>query len=62
MVFKKKMKKKILITGCSGFVGINLILKLNKLKKYSLIGTYYKKKPQLPKNIKLIKFNYHLEL
>ena len=49
------MKKKILITGCSGFVGINLILKLNKLKKYSLIGTYYKKKPQLPKNIKLIK-------
>jgi GDP-L-fucose synthase len=55
MVFKKKMKKKILITGCSGFVGINLILKLNKLKKYSLIGTYYKKKPHLPKNIKLIK-------
>lgn len=50
-----KTKKKILITGCSGFVGKNLLLKLNKIKKYHLVGTYFKNKPKFPKNIKLIK-------
>ncbi len=38
------MKKKILITGGSGFIGINLIKTLDKTKKYEIISTYYKSK------------------
>ena len=48
-------KKKILITGCSGFVGYNLVKKLSKSKRYQIIGTYFKNKPKFKKKIKLIK-------
>ena len=41
------MKKKILITGCAGFIGNKLLRELIKSKKYSLYGidninNYYK--------------------
>ena len=48
-------KKKILITGCSGFVGYNLAQKLSKNNKYQIVGTYFKNKPNLKKKVKLIK-------
>ncbi len=45
MIKKRKIinKKKILVVGGSGFIGINLINKLNK-KKNKLLTTYFKKK------------------
>ena len=39
------MKKKILIFGGSGFVGINLAKFLLK-KNYNILCTYFKKKPK----------------
>ena len=36
-------KKKILVVGGSGFIGINLIKKLDKNKNY-VSATYFKKK------------------
>lgn len=46
------MKKKILITGASGFVGTNLINALKKDKKFLLFGTYFKNRPKYTKNVK----------
>ena len=43
-------KKKILITGGVGFVGINLIKKLIPSKKYDIYATYFMRKPYLFKN------------
>ena len=45
MIKKRKIinKKKLLVVGGSGFIGINLINKLNK-KKNKLLTTYFKKK------------------
>ena len=48
-------KKKILITGCSGFVGYNLAQRLSKSNKYQIVGTYFKNKPKLKKKVKLIR-------
>lgn len=48
-------KKKILITGISGFVGSNLANKLSKNKNFKITGTYFKNKPKIEKNIQLIK-------
>lgn len=48
------MYKKILVLGASGFIGKNIILKLNK-KKFDVTGTYFKNFPKdlKKKNIKL---------
>ena len=45
MIKKRKIinKKNILVTGGSGFIGINLIDKLDK-KKNKVFATYFKKK------------------
>ncbi len=52
------MKKKILITGGSGFIGINLIKTLNKTKKYKIVSTYYKSKNFFKvKGVKYFKVN-----
>ena len=50
------MKKKILIFGGSGFVGINLAKYLLK-KNYNVLCTYYQKKPRNINNIKFVKFD-----
>ena len=47
------MKKKLIILGCSGFIGKNLAIYFSK-KNYNLFGTYNKRKPKL-KKIKLFK-------
>jgi len=46
------MKLKILITGASGFVGINLLKKLSKNKNYKLFGVVNTKNPIIKKNVK----------
>ena len=38
------MKKNLLVTGGSGFIGINLLKELSKLKKYRITATYFKAK------------------
>jgi GDP-L-fucose synthase len=38
------MKKNLLVTGGSGFIGINLLKELSKLKKYKITATYFKAK------------------
>lgn len=50
------MKKKILITGASGFLGVNLISKLSRLNNYEIYGLIKKKtkKENLRKNVKYI--------
>lgn len=48
------MKKKIVITGVSGFIGRNLAEYFSQKKKYSVLGVYKTKKPKI-KNIKFIK-------
>ncbi len=50
------MKKKVLIFGGSGFVGINLSKFLAK-KNYSVVSTYANKKPKNIKNVKFVKFD-----
>ena len=45
--------KKILVCGATGFIGSNLIRKINK--PYKIIAVYNKKKPTYFKNIKWIK-------
>lgn len=49
------MKKKILITGASGFVGTNLINALKTDKRFLLFGTYFKNRPKYSKNVKYFK-------
>jgi GDP-L-fucose synthase len=50
------VKQNLLITGGSGFVGINLLQKLSKLKQYKITATYFKsKKFNRFKNVKYIK-------
>lgn len=52
------MKKNILVTGGSGFVGINLIKMLSKFKKYKITATFFKSKRFYKvKNVKYIKAN-----
>ena len=53
---KKVNKKKIIIVGASGFIGRNLLDKLNKANKHEVIGTYFN---NYQKN--LIKYNHHNE-
>jgi GDP-L-fucose synthase len=48
--------KKILILGCSGFIGKNLGYHFSKKKNYKVYGTYLTKKPNI-KNIKFYKHN-----
>jgi len=36
------MKKNLLVTGGSGFVGTNLLEEFSKLKKYRIFATYFK--------------------
>ena len=54
------MNKKILIVGGSGFLGFNLLLRLNEIKNFKIISVsrkipnYFKKL----KNIKLIKTDF----
>ena len=55
------MKKKILIFGGSGFVGINLAKFLTK-KNYNVLCTYHKKKPKIVSNIKFVKFDLMLDV
>ena len=50
------MKRKILIFGGSGFVGINLAKFLLK-KNYNVLCTYHKKKPKNVNNISFVKFD-----
>ncbi len=50
------MKKKILIFGGSGFVGMNLTKFLSK-KKYNIISTYYKQRPKSMDNVEFVKFD-----
>lgn len=50
------MKKKVLIFGGSGFVGINLTKFLAK-KNFEVVSTYFKKKPKRMKNVSFKKFN-----
>ena len=51
------MKKKILITGASGFLGINLIKKLSKQKSFTIYGLINQKLRKFKKieNVKYIK-------
>ena len=48
--------KKILVLGCSGFIGKNIALHFSKKKNIQLYGTYLKRKPKIS-NIKLYKLN-----
>lgn len=48
--------KKILILGGSGFIGKNLTEYFSK-KKYKVLSTFYKSKPNKIKNVKFIKCN-----
>ena len=48
--------KKILILGCSGFIGKNLGYHFSKKKNYKVYGTYLTKKPNI-KNIKFYKLS-----
>ena len=47
--------KKILICGCSGFIGKNLLNFFAKKKKYEISGQYFNNKPDFKKNIRYIK-------
>tara|TARA_B110000238_G_C16063104_1_gene411444 strand:+ start:74 stop:1027 length:954 start_codon:yes stop_codon:yes gene_type:complete len=52
------MKKNLLVTGGSGFIGINLLKVLTKLKKYKITATYFSSKNfYRVKNVKYIKAN-----
>jgi GDP-L-fucose synthase len=52
------LKKKILVTGSSGFIGSNLLLKLTKNKNYKVYGTIFKTKPKIKsKKIKYMRAN-----
>ena len=51
------MKKKILVTGGSGFLGFNLIKKLSKKKQFEVEALIHRKKKYL-KKIKNIKYIY----
>ena len=48
--------KKILILGCSGFIGKNLATYFSKKKNTQVHGTYLTRKPKI-RNIKLYKLN-----
>lgn len=53
-----KTKKNLLVTGGSGFIGINLLKALTKLKKYKITATYFSSKNfYRVKNVKYIKAN-----
>tara|TARA_B100001027_G_C16251507_1_gene324660 strand:+ start:297 stop:1178 length:882 start_codon:yes stop_codon:yes gene_type:complete len=50
------MKSRVLIFGISGLLGNNIATELSK--KYNILGTYYKNKPNLKKkSIKLTRYN-----
>ena len=52
------MKKKILITGASGFLGSNLISKISKNNSFEIYGLIKKRTKTLKKkNIKYINFD-----
>ena len=48
------MYKRIFVLGASGFIGKNIILKLNK-KKIDVTGTYFKNFPKDLKKNKILK-------
>ena len=48
--------KRILVLGCSGFIGKNIALYFKKKKNVQLHGTYFSKRPKIS-NIKLYKLN-----
>jgi GDP-L-fucose synthase len=55
------MKKKLLVTGGSGFIGINLLKELSKLKKYKITATYFKAKNfHKIRHVKYIKTNLEI--
>jgi len=49
------MKNKVLILGCNGFIGKNLLIYFSNKKKYSITAVYNKTKPKKIHNIKYIK-------
>ena len=52
------MKQNLLVTGGSGFVGINLLKKLVKNKKYRITATYFKSKNFFKvKNVRYVRVN-----
>ena len=51
----------ILITGATGFIGKNLILKLSNLNKYKIFAVYNKKKPLKLDNVKWLKSDLRIE-
>ena len=55
------MKKHLLVTGGSGFIGINLLKELSKLKKYKITATYFKAKNFYKiRDVKYIKTNLEI--
>ena len=55
------MKKNLLVTGGSGFIGINLLKELSKLKKYKITATYFKAKNFYKiRGVKYIKTNLEI--
>ena len=51
------MKKKLIILGGTGFIGINLLIYFSKQKKYKVYGTYNIKPKIYIKNVSWIKSN-----
>ncbi len=49
--------KTILITGSCGFIGKNLLQRLNKNKKFNLIATYNNNSPEKNNDVKFIKID-----
>ncbi len=55
------MKKKLIILGGTGFIGINLLIYFSKQKKYKVYGTYNIKPKIYIKNVSWIKSNLLIE-
>lgn len=55
MVKKRKMKRKVLVCGATGFIGRNIAESLAKNDDFQVYGTYLKSKPLVNSKIKMIK-------